>query len=265
MLSGKVALITGAEGGSGSAQAIRLAREGADIALFTYADAAVDVVAQIKELGRNVTSHQVDTRDLFAMQSAVDDAVAVHGRLDIVCATAGKNGGNAPLWELTPETFARVFDTNVYGTWHTIRATVPHVLASDSGGSIIVMGSTVQERAAATAGHYVASKYAVWGLTATLAAELGPHGVRVNAIVPTNIDTPMFHNPETYALLLPGIDNPDRGTVNAAAAGWHTLPIGWVGTDDVAAATAFLAGTESRYITGTALRVDAGLLSKWPG
>jgi NAD(P)-dependent dehydrogenase (short-subunit alcohol dehydrogenase family) len=263
--AGKIALVTGADRGTGQAQAQRLAAEGADVALLVLTGDAQETVNLVEKHGRRATVHTADQRDLEATQEAVDAAVAAHGGLDIVCATAGLNGGNAPMWELAPETFRAVLETNVFGTWHVLRAAVPHVLRRGPGGSIIVMGSTTDSRGVATASHYAASKHGVLGLMRSLAAELGPYGIRVNGIVPTNIDTVMFHNPETYALLLPDVPEPTREQINDAAAGWHELPVGWVGTEDVAAATAFLASAEARFTTGSSLHVDAGLLAKWPG
>ena len=263
-LLGRVALVTGADRGVGRAQAVRLAADGADVALLTLDGRAEETLHAVERHGRRASVHRADQRDLDAVQTAVDAAAELHGRLDVVCATAGLNGGNAPLWELEPETFRAVIETNVLGTWHVLRAAVPHLLRQGAGGSVVVMGSTTQARGVATAAHYSASKHAVLGLMRSLAAELGPHGIRVNGIVPTNIDTGMFHNPETYALLAPGGAG-DREQVGKAAQAWHELPIGWVAPEDVAAATAFLVSDDARYITGTSLRVDGGLLSKWPG
>jgi NAD(P)-dependent dehydrogenase (short-subunit alcohol dehydrogenase family) len=128
----------------------------------------------------------------------------------------------------------------------------------------VVTGSTVQERGVATASHYSSSKHGVRGLARSLAAELGPHGIRVNTAVPTNIDTAMFHNPETYALLVSS-EEATRDQAGLAAQAWHELPIGWVAPDDVAAATAFLVSDGARFTTGSSLYVDGGLLAKWPG
>jgi len=267
-LRGRVALVTGADRGVGRAQAVRLAADGADLALLTLDGRAEETVLLAEKYGRRATVHAADQRDLRAVRTAVDSAAEQHGRLDLVCATAGLNGGNAPLWELDPDTFRAVLETNVFGTWHVLRAAVPHLLRQGPGGAVVVMGSTTQARGVATAAHYSASKHAVLGLMRSLAAELGPYGIRVNGIVPTNIDTVMFHNPETYALLAPGEavgGTAGRERIGKAAHAWHELPIGWVGPEDVAAATAFLVSDEARYITGTSLRVDGGLLSKWPG
>lgn len=264
-LRGKVALVTGGDRGVGQAQALRLCGEGADLALLVYEAGAEETVGRATELGAAVSVHRVDNRDLAAVEAAVTEAADRHGGLDIVCASAGRNGGNAPLWELDPAVFRDVFETNVYGTWHTLRAAVPHLLRRGPGGSIVVMGSTVEARGVATASHYSASKHAVLGLMRSLAAELGPHGIRVNGIVPTNIDTAMFHNPETYALLVPSEKEPTRDRIASVAQAWHELPVGWVQPEDIAAATAFLVSAEARFVTGTSLRVDAGLLNKWPG
>ncbi|MBJ7289695.1 SDR family oxidoreductase [Williamsia sp.] len=263
--AGKAALVTGADRGTGQAQAIRLAAEGADLALVVQTGTADETVDAISARGGSVSVHAADVRDLSATQGAIDAAADSLGRIDIVCATAGVNGGNAPMWEIEPEIFRNTMETNIFGTWHVLRAAVPHVLRQGPGGAVIVMGSTTEARGVGTASHYAASKHGVLGLMRSLAAELGPRGIRVNGIVPTNIDTVMFHNPETYALLLPDEESPDRAQVADAARRWHELPIGWVGCDDIAAATAFLASDEARYISGTSLRVDGGLLNKWPG
>jgi NAD(P)-dependent dehydrogenase (short-subunit alcohol dehydrogenase family) len=264
-MRGKVALVSGADRGVGQAQAIRLAAEGADVALLVFETDADETVGRASEFGANVSVHRADNRDLAAVEAAVADAVGEHGSLDIVCASAGRNGGNAPMWELDPQTFREVFETNVYGTWHTLRATVPYLLRGGPGGSIVIMGSTVESRGVPTASHYSASKHAVLGLMRSLAAELGPHGIRVNGIVPTNVDTVMFHNAETYALLVPSEADPSRDRIAGVAQDWHELPVGWVQPEDIAAATAFLASAEARFVTGSSLRVDAGLLNKWPG
>lgn len=262
---GRAALVTGADRGTGQAQAMRLAAEGADVALLVLEGDAAETVDRVKQFGHHVSVHVADQRDREATARAVDEAAEALGRLDVLCVTAGVNGGNAPLWELSPEVFGRVFETNVFGTWHVLRAAVPHLLRQGPGGAVVIMGSTTEARGVATAGHYAASKHAVLGLMRSLASELGPHGIRVNGVVPTNIDTPMFHNPETYALLLPGTADPGRPEIAAAATAWHDLEVGWVGCADVAAATAYLASPEARFVTGSSMRVDAGLLNKWPG
>ena len=110
--------------------------------------------------------------------------------------------------------------------------------------------------------HYTAAKHGVVGLMKTLAQELAPHRIRVNTVNPTQVDTPMIMNEPMYRLFCPDVDEPTRADFAPASQAMHLLPIPWVDPRDVSNAVLFLASDEARYITGTALPVDAGVLIK---
>jgi (+)-trans-carveol dehydrogenase len=111
--------------------------------------------------------------------------------------------------------------------------------------------------------HYVSAKHGVVGLMRSLAVELGQHGIRVNSVHPTNVNTPMFMNEGTFKMFRPDLENPGPDDVAAIAAQFmHVLPVGWVGPEDISNAIAFLVSDEARYITGVTLPVDAGALIK---
>jgi (+)-trans-carveol dehydrogenase len=110
---------------------------------------------------------------------------------------------------------------------------------------------------------YVSAKHGVIGLMRTLAVELGQHRIRVNSVLPTNVNTPMFMNEGAFKLFRPDMENPGPEDVAAVIAQFmHVLPVGWVEPEDVSNAVLFLVSDEARYITGVALPVDAGALIK---
>jgi SDR family mycofactocin-dependent oxidoreductase len=263
---GKVALITGAARGQGRAEALRLAEEGADIIAIDICEPVPTVdypgsqpsdLAEterlVLELGRRILTFQVDTRDMDALQEAVDDALAEMGRLDVVVANAGICSYGL-LWELTEEQFRNVIDINVVGTWHTLKATVPYLIQQGSGGSIIVTSSVGGIRGMPWLGHYVASKHAVSGMAKTLANELGQHNIRVMVLVPNAVNTPMGVDPT----LLTSVEaDPALGSIFMNA-----LPATLTEPENVAAAVAFIASDDGRYMTGSEVIIDLGNLGR---
>jgi (+)-trans-carveol dehydrogenase len=154
-------------------------------------------------------------------------------------------------------------DINLTGLWHTARAGIPHLLAGGRGGSIVLTSSVGGMHAMPNMSHYVSAKHGVVGLMRSLAVELGQHGIRVNSVHPTNVNTPMFMNEGTFKMFRPDLENPGPDDVAAIAAQFmHVLPVGWVEPEDVSNAIAFLVSDEARYITGVTLPVDAGALIK---
>jgi (+)-trans-carveol dehydrogenase len=273
-VEGKVAFITGAARGQGRSHAIRLAEEGADIIavdlcgqidsvpypMSTPADLA-ETVKAVEALDRRIVAKQADVRDYAAVKAALDEGVAELGRLDIVSANAGISSvGRAD--ELSEQTWRDMIDTNLTGVWHTAKAAIPALKAGGAGGSMVLTSSAAGLMAMENIGHYVSAKHGVIGLMRTLALELAPDSIRVNAICPTTVDTPMIQNDATYQLFRPDLTNP---TVDDAADSFITmnaLPIRWVEARDISNALLFLASDEARYITGVALPVDAGTLVK---
>ncbi|MEU1981922.1 mycofactocin-coupled SDR family oxidoreductase [Nocardia sp. NPDC019395] len=276
-LEGKVAFITGAARGQGRSHAIRLAQEGADIIAVdicenipdspyegaTESDLA-ETVQQVEALGRRIVASKTDVRDYDGLQKVVDDGVAQLGGLAIVCANAGIAGITSrpqSVWEYDGATWQTMIDINLTGVWHTAKAAVPHLIAN-KGGSIILTSSAAGVKAYANIGHYVAAKHGVIGLMRSLALELAPHGIRANAVNPTQVDTPMIQNQAMRRLFRPDLERPTREDFAPASQTVNALPIPWVDSVDVSNAVLFLASDESRYITGVSLPVDAGALIK---
>jgi NAD(P)-dependent dehydrogenase (short-subunit alcohol dehydrogenase family) len=182
------------------------------------------------------------------------------GPLDIVVANAGIHAAGAPTWEITEEAWRHTLDINLTGVWHTSKAAVPHL--SPGGGSVIIISSTNGLRGTANTAHYTASKHAVVGLARTLANELGPQNIRVNTVHPGAVGTPMVLNEATFARLRPDLENPTAADAAEVLAARNILPVGWVDPVDVSNAVVSLASDQARYVTATALVVDAGLTQK---
>ncbi|MEV7182443.1 3-oxoacyl-ACP reductase family protein [Kitasatospora sp. NPDC093679] len=240
-LAGKVALVTGGSRGIGEAVALRLAEEGADVAL-TYRDSAgraEAVAAEIEGMGRRAWAVRVDSADPRAIREAVDAVATRFGRLDILVNNAGV-GVVGPIEETDEADIDRVLDVNVRGPLLASKAAVPHL---GEGGRIVTIGSCMAERVAFPGGAvYATSKAALSGLTKALARELGSRGITANLVHPGPTDTDM---------------NPADGPSAELQAGLTAL--GSFGTPaDVAGTVAHLVGPEGRYITGAAIAVDGG-------
>jgi SDR family mycofactocin-dependent oxidoreductase len=273
-VDGKVALVTGAARGQGRSHAVRLAEEGADIIAVDLCDqigtvhydmpTASDLgetTTQIEAFGRRVIAAEVDVRDTAALRAVVEESVEQLGRLDILVANAGIFSFG-PVLELSEEAWRDVIDVNLTGVWRTCVAAIPAMIAAGHGGSVILTSSVAGLTAFRNTAHYVVSKFGVVGLMKCLALELGEHGIRVNTVNPTAVATPMILNEPTFKLFLPDSANPTIEEFAAANESSHVLSVPWVESEDVANAVLFLASDESRYMTGVALPVDAGLLVK---
>ncbi|MEU0512378.1 SDR family oxidoreductase [Amycolatopsis sp. NPDC006125] len=237
----KVALVTGGSRGIGAAVALRLAEDGADVAL-TYqrgAEAAATVVAKIEATGRHALAIQADSADPDAVTAAVDRVAARLGRLDILVNNAGVYH-TGPVAELEPAAFEETVAVNVRAPFVAAKTAAGHMTG---GGRIINIGSNVAERVVFPGfSLYAMSKSALAGLTRGLARELGPRGITVNQINPGPIGTDM---------------NPADSPFAATAAGFTAL--GRYGTPaEVAATVAHLAGDGGAYLTGAMIAVDGG-------
>jgi SDR family mycofactocin-dependent oxidoreductase len=269
-VEGKVAFITGAARGQGRSHALRLAQEGADIIAVdicepvpyevsppaTEADLK-ETVRQVEELGRRIVARRADVRDFDALKQAVDDGVSQFGRLDIVSANAGVVGTPTMTEELPEDEWRTMLDINLTGVWHTVKAAVPGLKAGGNGGSIVLTSSVAGIRGYANMAHYVSAKHGVVGLTRTLAMELAPSSIRVNSVHPTQVNTDMVHNQPIYDLFA-GKEGATREEFAEASSKLQLLPVPWVESVDISNAVLFLASDEARYITGTALVIDAG-------
>jgi SDR family mycofactocin-dependent oxidoreductase len=267
--AGRVAFVTGAARGQGRNHAVRLAREGADLivadacadvatigyGLATEADLA-ETVRLVEQEDRRAVAGKVDVRDGAALRALVDRGVAELGRLDVVVANAGV-GGSSPLAEMSDDTWQDMIDINLTGVFKTIRAALPHLSA---GAAIVLTGSIAAAKGLPNNTHYTAAKHGVVGIMRALANEVGPQGIRVNCVNPTNVDTPLLFNDAIYRLFRPDLEAPGREDVVDIMRGMHALETGWVEPDDVSNAVLFLASEEARFVTGVALPVDAGAL-----
>ncbi|MFI7346073.1 SDR family oxidoreductase [Streptomyces sp. NPDC049936] len=239
-LLGRTALVTGGSRGIGAAVALRLAREGADVAL-TYVngkDAAADVVRAVEALGRRAVALRADSADADEAAGAVERAaLALGGAPDVLVNNAGL-GLLGPLETITPADVDRLLAVNVRGVFLTSRAAAARMT---EGGRIITVGSCMAQRVPGPGGTlYAMSKSALIGLTKALARELGPRGITANIVHPGPIDTDM---------------NPAGGPFAEGQAALTAL--GRFGTsDEVASTVAHLA--QATYVTGAEFAVDGG-------
>jgi SDR family mycofactocin-dependent oxidoreductase len=273
-LPGKVALITGAARGQGRSHAVRLAEDGADIV-------AVDIVAQIPTAyyppataadlqltaklaegeGVRVLTAEADVRDQAALDDVVARTLAAFGRIDIVVANAG-TFSHAPAWELSDDQWQNVVDVNLTGVWRTVKACVPSMIARGRGGAVVLTSSVTGLHGYASIASYSAAKHGVIGLMRTLANELGRHSIRVNSVCPGLINTDMMMNDEIYAMFRPDVANPALEDAREVFRTKQLLPMDWLESRDVSNAIAFLVSDEARAITGVALPVDGGQLTR---
>jgi SDR family mycofactocin-dependent oxidoreductase len=270
LLAGQVAVVTGAARGQGRSHALALAREGASIiALDACAPIATvpyplptkadleETAEQAEALGSRVIHGAVDVRDLAEMEQFIGDAVADLGRLDIVCANAGISTPS-PTLEMTEETWQTTIDINLTGVWKTCKATVPHIVAGNRGGSVIITSSAATVMISGNIAHYTASKHGLIGFMRVLAKELAPHRIRVNTVHPAGVRTPMIYNEPMYRLFRPDLENPGREDFETSARSHNALGVPAVEPEDVSAAVVYLAAPSGRYVTGSTFMLDAG-------
>ncbi|MET0821299.1 MAG: mycofactocin-coupled SDR family oxidoreductase [Aeromicrobium sp.] len=268
---GQVVLISGVARGQGRSHALRFAQEGAAVIGFdlcadqpevaydlaTAADLA-ETEDAVRAAGGSILTRIADVRDIDQIRSVVADGVAEFGGVDILLANAAVLGGAGPLWEIDDAVFQNVIETDLIGVWKTIKVAVPEILKREGHRSVIVTGSGASVKGSANIGDYVTAKHGLIGLVRTLARELGPHGVRANAVLPGNVDTQMLQNAQVKGMYFPGAPATTREVFADAAAAASPLRVPWVDPSDISEAVLWLASPESRYVTGTALSVDAG-------
>ena len=272
-VEGKVAFITGAARGQGRSHAVRLAEEGAniiavdicaDVETIDYSMGSEEELAEtgrlVEALGRRAVTRKVDVRDFDALREAVDDGARELGRLDIVVANAGV-ASFALADEMSEAAWQTIIDINLTGTWHTYKATVPHLIAG-GGGSIMFISSTAGLKGIRNMVHYSSAKHGLVGMARTCATEVAEHGIRVNTIHPTNVDTYMIQNPATRSAFHPDKSEVTREQMIGPATQMNLLPIPWIESREVSHLVLFLASDEARYITASSIPVDAGMTQK---
>ena len=241
-LNGKTALVTGASRGIGRAIALRLAEDGANVAVIYAgsADKAEAVVNEITALGVNAKAYQCNVADSAAVNETVKAVTNDLGKIDILVNNAGITSDGLML-RMKDEDFDAVLDTNLKGAFNMIRACYSGFIRKKSG-RIINISSVSGIMGNAGQANYSASKAGVIGLTKSVARELASRGITCNAVAPGFIQTDMTENL--------GDNNPLL----------NSIPLGRMGKpEDIAAAVAFLASDSAAYITGEVLKVDGGL------
>jgi SDR family mycofactocin-dependent oxidoreductase len=266
-VAGKRALVTGAALGQGRAHAVRLAEEGADLVLVDlltdYPDVpypmgtAADLeetVALAEKAGARVTSHVADVRDRAAMDRVVGEA----GPVDVVVANAGICPAGTPFWEVSERQWQAVMDVNAKGVWTTVSAVAPRMIEAGTRGSIVVTASVLGLKGGRNMADYSAAKHAVVGLMRSMALDLAPHMIRVNALCPNSVDTNMINNETIFQRFRPDLENPRREDTVEGFKSLTVMPVPWLEPVDIANAMLWLASDESRYVTGVTLPVDLG-------
>lgn len=258
--AGRTALVTGGASGIGAAVVAELVRQGARVAIAdvmaSSEDAAVDVASSETD---RVMSVELDVTDDDAVTHAFDAVERRWGVVDLLVTSAGVDSHPAitarvPLHELTPEQWDFVMDVNLVGTFSCCRVFAERLIAASMPGTIVTLSSLAARKP--KGGVYSVSKAGVWMLTRVLAAELGPHGIRVNTVAPGLIDTPMLRRRTELA---GGIGRRGDDPELYYAADIARLPLRRLGTvDEVADTILYLSGSSSSYITGSLLSPDGG-------
>ena len=271
-LNGKVALVTGAGGknGIGRAIATRFAKEGADVAVnditeHPYAadqtdwQGLPDVVREIEAMGQRAISVVADVGDAEQVKAMVDKTVAHFGKIDILVNNAGTMAGKdrVPVVDLAEEDWDRVQRVNVKGVFLCSQAVARHLITQGTGGKIINMSSVTGKRGSARFAAYSASKFAVIGFTQSLACELAPYQVNVNAICPGLVETERFGH--LASVLMPENLSADEKLSEYERRSEAAVPIGRLAEGaDVAKMAAFLASDEAAYLSGVSITVSGG-------
>lgn len=253
-LTGKVAVVTGANSGLGLGYARGLAKAGADVVIWGRRESQNrQAVKELQQYGGRILGLEVDVRSDEAVSTAMDEAVSKMGRVDCVVANAGISS-MAPIVDMTTTLYHELLDINLHGAFYTLREAArvmgERAKTGDLGGSLIVCGSLTVFSGVPGMSHYAAAKGALHSMVKTLAAELGPQQIRVNMIAPGFIETEMTRSdPQAFEMI-------DKVVQERTALGRTGQP------EELEGAAVYLASDMSRYHTGDSLVVDGGQLAK---
>ncbi len=246
-MKGKIAVVTGGGSGIGRATCRDLAKRGATVVV-----ADIDMYGADKTCGAiledegDAIAYEIDVRDKAQVNRLISETMDQYGRIDIFINNAGIGGDLKPLEQYDDDMMEQILDVNVKGVWHCLKAVLP-IMREQGSGSIVNISSVAGIGAAPRMSAYAASKHAVIGLTRTAASEYGKYNVRVNAVCPTVIDTPMGRsymdeNEEVLKMVKASIPMKRFGEAF-----------------EVAQTIAWLCSEESSFVTGQALAVDGGM------
>lgn len=249
-LEGKVALVTGGGSGIGQATALIFAREGAKVVVADITVAGgEETVRQIQATGGQATFVKTDVSQAAEVEALVNKTVETYGQLDCAFNNAGIEGAAKLTTECTEEEFDRTIAVNVTGVWLCMKYEIQHML-SHGGGSIVNTASAAGLIGIPSAPDYVASKHAVVGLTKTAALEYAKSGIRVNAVCPGAVDTPMIAR---SARAIPGFDE----------IAVSMEPVGRFGqSSEIGEAVAWLCSDAASFVTGIPMSVDGGMVAQ---
>jgi NAD(P)-dependent dehydrogenase (short-subunit alcohol dehydrogenase family) len=275
MLTGKVAVVTGAARGIGRAIAVEFAANGADVAAIDIAgpvspasnakpatpEELAETLRQIQAYGRKGESIRADIRDIVALRAAADKVERDYGKIDIVVADAAIQRWK-PLLDMEDSDWHDVIDNNLNGTANTIRAFAPKMVARQKG-RIIVLSSMQGLHGTKDAASYSASKWGIIGLMKSAAMEFGQYNITVNALIPGLVDTPLTRYPVRLreSMSETGQKPPESPTPQQA---WDAraptvpLKVGWLQPDDISPAAVFLASDAAAMVTGAEYQVTGG-------
>ena len=249
-LDGKIALITGAGSGIGQASALTFAREGAKVAVADkLVDGGQETVRMVEAAGGTASFIEVDVSDAASVEAMVNATVETYGRIDCAYNNAGIEGQVAPTDSYADDMFDKVIAVNLTGVWLCMKYEIPRLL-EHGGGAIVNTASGAGLIGVAGLSAYVASKHGVIGLTKTAALEYAKSGIRVNAVCPGLIQTPMVERLTA--------DQPQLGEALVAME-----PVGRTGRpEEIAESVVWLCSDAASFVTGHAMSVDGGFVAQ---
>jgi (+)-trans-carveol dehydrogenase len=275
-MDGKVVFITGGARGQGRSHALLLAQEGADVVVTDICQPIPEIAPTttatredldetrrlVESLDRRCLAIEADARRSDEMKAAVDRAVGEFGKIDVLAVNHGV-GPMAPWDQQTDEFWDTVIENNLSAHWRVARSVIPHMIERGSG-SIVFTASVAGVRPSQGLSAYSTAKAGLLALMKALATELGPHSIRVNAVLPGSTATPMLFDQH----VLDAFNGGPGGTIDDVrfpSQATFLLPIPWMDPEDISQGVLFLASDESRHVTGIAMPIDGGTLAQPAG
>lgn len=251
MLEGKIALITGCSSGIGRATALAFAREGATVTCADIDQAGGEATAAAIHAAKGQAEFvRADVTNADQVQALINRIVTAHGRLDCAYNNAGIEGDVIETHEASERNFDRIMAVNVKGVWLCLKYEIRQMLKQDGGGAIVNTASVAGLAGFPALPLYVASKHAVVGLTKSAALECAQSGIRINAVCPGPVDTPMMER------IAHNEGRPGRAEFEAF------VPVRrYAKPEEIAATVVWLCSSQSSYVTGVAMPVDGGMVA----